>query len=375
MVARFGGDEFAIILPDQTNPATAERIADRIAGSLEMPYQVEGHVAAVTASIGIAFANPGHRSAAGLLRDADVALYRAKRTGKARYAVFDANVDQDARQKVALEVELRRAVAEQEFFLVFQPQIALATGHLAGVEALQRWRHPTRGILSPNAFIPLAEESDMILPIGRWVLAEACCRGQEWRQRHDTATTISVNLSARQFQDPGMVDDVAAALASSGLDPSGLKLELTESTMITEASDVDILARLKALGVQIAIDDFGTGYSSLDYLRRFPIDELKIDRAFVAGLGRDGGDTTIVRAVVGLAHALGLVVVAEGVETSGQLRRLRELGCELGQGFFLGRPLPAADIGPLLSRRSGQPTSREPVVLFAPAPRSEAIGP
>ena len=350
IVARFGGDEFTVLLERVSNPRTAEDVASRIVAALEAPFEVDGHESVVAASIGIALAIPGSTSASDLLRDADVALYRAKKQGAVRWAVFDADMDRDARQRVGLEIELRGAIARDELHLAFQPQVELATGRLVGAEALLRWHHPTQGILLPDAFVPLAEETGLILPIGRWVLEEACRCGRSWHDRYRTAPVVGVNLSARQFQDPGLVEAVSSALLMSGLEPSCLKLEITESAMMADAEERETLDRLKGFGVQIAIDDFGTGYSSLDYLRRFPVDELKIDRAFVAGLGRRGGDTTIVRAVVGLAHALGLTVVAEGIETEAQVRRLRELGCGLGQGHYFHRPLSADGISALLER-------------------------
>lgn len=372
LVARFGGDEFTVMLAGHDDQPSPEAIAIGIAEALDTPFSINGHDAVVTASIGIALAGPGARSASDLLRDADVALYRAKKDGKSRYAVYDADVDRGARQKVTMELDLRRAVSDNEFFLVFQPQITLASGRLAAVEALLRWRHPTRGVISPVSFIPLAEETDLILPMGRWVLHEACVQGRAWADQHEHPLTVSVNLSARQFQSPDLLADVRSALKTSGLDPALLKLEITESAMMVEPEDPKVLLRLKALGVQIAIDDFGTGYASLDYLRRFPLDEIKIDRTFVAGLGRDGGAATIVRAVVGLAHALGLAVVAEGVETGAQVMRLRELGCELGQGYFFHRPVAASDIDSLLERQSPRTGSRDTIQLVNPA-YSEAV--
>lgn len=308
----------------------------------------------MTTSIGVAVAVPGTTSATDLLRDADVALYRAKRRGKDRWTVFSSDTDGVARGRVDQEVRLRQAIARRELRLAYQPQIDLASGRLAGVEALVRWEHPEQGLLPPDAFVPLAEETGLILAIGSWALEEACRQARDWGDGPGPALSVSVNLSARQFQQRELVEEVARTLDLSGLSPSCLKLEITESAMMADADDAaTTLHRLKALGVQIAIDDFGTGYASLDYLRRFPLDQLKIDRAFIAGLGRDDGDTAIVRAVVGLAHALGLDVVVEGVENTIQLERLRGLGCEQGQGFYFGRPVPAESIAGALRRAAG----------------------
>ena len=350
-VARLGGDEFTLLLEGLPDGRAAERTASCIAAALDRPFPIDGHETAVTASIGIAAAGPGQTTPTNLLRDADVALYRAKEQGKARWTVFDQAMGAGMRERIALEVQLRRAVARGELRLAFQPLVELATGRIVGVEALVRWQHPLKGLIQPDAFIPLAEETGLILPIGRWVLEEACRQGRAWQERHQGAPIVSVNLSACQFQQPDLVEDVAQALRASGLERGRLKLEITESAMMADPdAAIATLRRLKDLGVRIAIDDFGTGYSSLGRLRRFPVDLLKVDRAFVAGLGHEAEDAAIVRAVVGLARALGLGVVAEGVETGAQLAWLRELGCELGQGFYFGPPVPAEAIAALLEK-------------------------
>ena len=350
-VARLGGDEFTLLLEGLTDAAEAEAVAAAVAAALEAPVVLDGQPVAVTASIGVALAGPGGAEPAGLLRDADVAMYRAKARGKARVEVFDAAMAAGARERVAFEADLRQAVERGELRLAYQPIVELATGRVVGAEALARWAHPARGVVLPDAFVPLAEETGLIVPLGRWVLAEACRQGRAWQDRFPTPPTVSVNLSPRQFQQPGLVEEVAAALRSTGLAPDRLQLEITEGAVMADADGaVATLRQLRGLGVRLAIDDFGTGYSSLGYLQRFPIDLLKVDRRFVAGLGRDAGDTAIVEAVVGLAHALRLRVVAEGVETVEQAGRLRELGCELGQGYHFGRPAAAEAMAALMAK-------------------------
>ena len=269
-------------------------------------------------------------------------MYRAKSEGKGRSEHFDANVYAARAQRRVLESRLERAVHEKEFVLLYQPIVELASGRLVGLEALLRWRHPERGLLLPDDVIPLAEETGLIIPIGRWVIQEACRQARRWRGTDGNGPWISVNLSARQFMEASLVSDVQEALVAGGLDAAGLVLEITESSLMQDSeATIERLARLKALGVRLAVDDFGTGYSSLEYLRRFPVDILKIDRSFVTGV--DGGvkESTLCRAIVALAQSLGLQTLAEGIETTGQRGALRTLGCELGQGFLFARPLTA----------------------------------
>jgi EAL domain-containing protein (putative c-di-GMP-specific phosphodiesterase class I) len=251
-----------------------------------------------------------------------------------------------ALERLELEADLRGAMERSEFAVYYQPKIALATGRVEGMEALVRWQHPRRGLVSPAAFIPLAEETGLIRPLGQWVLEEACRQTKRWHeQRPDLMLVTSVNLSARQFQQPTLVDDVAAALRQSGVDPGCIQLEITESVAMEDAeAAVTTLQQLKALGIQLAIDDFGTGYSSLAYLKRFPVDELKIDRAFVSGLGRDSEDASIVNAVASLGHALNLSIVAEGIETIEEARQVHALGCEVGQGYYFAKPMARAEV-------------------------------
>jgi diguanylate cyclase (GGDEF)-like protein/PAS domain S-box-containing protein len=343
-VARLGGDEFTILLEDVATVADAAHVAERIMAAMQGPFQLAGQEICVSASIGIALSGGHATTPEDLLRDADAALYRSKNRGKARYEVFDASMQAHALERLQLENDLRHAIERGDLRVYYQPIVSLGSGHVVGAEALLRWQHPEHGFVPPGQFIPLAEESSLILPLSRWVLAEACRQAAAWQRRYPDAPpiTVGVNLSVRQFQHPALVDEVAAVLRETGLDPHCLSLEITESMMMETAEGTSvILRRLKELGVKLAIDDFGTGYSSLGYLKRFPVDMLKIDRTFVAGLGRDPEDSAIVHAVIRLAHTLGLEVTAEGIETADQADNLRATGCELGQGYLFARPLPA----------------------------------
>jgi EAL domain-containing protein (putative c-di-GMP-specific phosphodiesterase class I) len=327
--------------------SVAQDILDAIVG----PLTTVDQDVYLTASIGIAELRAVHQSPADLLRDADVALFLAKQRGKSRYEVFDASASDFTPERVGLETDLRRAIDRHEFSLMFQPVVALRTGRIEGFEALIRWNHPLRGIVSPVKFVPLAEETGLIVPIGRWVLMEACRQGRLWQDKYRlSAPSISVNLSAKQFHRADLIADVARALNETGLAPQALRLEITESVIMDDAeSAIEMLRQLKALGVELAIDDFGTGYSSLSYLRRFPVDLLKIDRSFISGLGRSDEDTTITQAMIGLGHALSMIVVAEGIETIGQLVHLCSLNCELGQGNHFSEPVVARDAEALLT--------------------------
>ncbi len=357
-IARLGGDEFVVLLEDVHGRGEATEAATRIAEALREPFLLGAHEEAfVSVSIGVALASGGEdrtgSSPDDLLRRADVAMYEAKRKGKAHHAVFDLGMDARALERLRLGADLRRAVERGEFRVRYQPEVELSTGRIVGFEALVRWEHPKQGLVSPARFIPVAEETGLIVPIGRWILEEACRRAKEWREGRPNGPPLamSVNLSARQFAHPDLARDVARALGESGLDPGCLILEITESVLMEDApSTIDTLGELKALGVGIAVDDFGTGYSSLAYLRRFPVDYLKVDRSFVADLGEAPDDTVLVSGIVDLAHALGLSVVAEGVETEGQLGMLRGMGCELAQGFHFARPMPGEEAGVLLEK-------------------------
>jgi diguanylate cyclase (GGDEF)-like protein/PAS domain S-box-containing protein len=351
-IARVGGDEFTILLEDLTSAGDAILIAERVMEALREPIRLDGQEVFVTASIGIALGDAAQSATGqGLLRDADVAMYRAKANGRAGYEVFRASMRESGKGRLKTEADLRRALARDELRLHYQPQVELATGRIVGFEALVRWEHPERGLLAPAAFVPIAEESGLVLPLGRWVLETACRQASEWCADPEIRRGIvmAVNLSPRQFRHPHLVDDLAQVLTRTRLDPDALEIEITEGTAMGDAdATVRTLERLKTLGVRLAIDDFGTGYSSLSYLRRFPIDVLKVDRSFVAGLPGNGGDAAIIRSVVSLARALGLKAVAEGVETPAQLEELRALGCDQGQGYLFGKPVPAEEAERLL---------------------------
>ena len=351
-VARLGGDEFTVLLEDVTGMAQALAVGSRIIGHLQVPILLEGHEVSITASIGIALSTSSLDQPDDLLRDADIALYEAKEKGKARCAVFDVSMNSRAWKRLELEIELRRAIDQREFTLHYQPVVDLQSGEVRELEALVRWEHPERGLVPPKDFIPLAEETGLIVPIGQWVLAEACRQMRTWQdeQHEGIPQTVSVNLSARQLKEPTLVYDLRAILDNSGLDASHVKLEITESVALenTEAT-IATLLELKSLGVQLALDDFGTGYSSLVYLKRYPVDTLKLDRNFISGLGGNSEDTAIVQAVIAFAKTLNLSVTAEGVETAEQLAELQRLGCDRAQGYYFARPMPAESVGNMLA--------------------------
>ncbi|QIN79146.1 PAS domain S-box protein [Rubrobacter marinus] len=354
-LARLGGDEFAVLLEDVRGSDEATGAAGRIAEALRDPFTLGEHEVFVSASIGIALGGGDPRPGLpdDLLRQADMAMYEAKKKGKANHEVFEPRMDAPALGRLRMGTDLRRAVERGEFRVHYQPEVSLETGEVVGFEALVRWEHPEHGLVAPARFIPVAEETGLIVPMGRWVLEEACRQARAWQDlRPDGPPRVmSVNLSARQFEHPDLARDVARALRESGLEPGRLVLEITESVVMNDArSTVGTLGELKALGVRLAIDDFGTGYSSLSYLRRFPVDYLKVDRSFVDGIGEDPGDAVLVSGIVDLAHALGLNVVAEGVETQEQLALLRGMGCDLAQGYHFARPLPSEEASTLLAR-------------------------
>jgi diguanylate cyclase (GGDEF)-like protein len=356
LVARLGGDEFTVLIDHVADVADVEGLARRINDHLREPVHLGGHDLVITSSIGIAIGSSVDRLPHELLRDADVALYEAKRQGKARFALFDPQMHARAEARLELEGSLRHAVERGELRLAYQPIVDLATGRILEVEALARWDHPRRGPIPPNEFIPLAEETGLIVPIGTYVLREACRQAERWRTAGPDGGPLhmSINLSARQFARPSLPGLVADVLAETGADPASICFEITESALMEDVESTTAALRdLKALGVGLAIDDFGTGYASLTYLKRFPVDKVKVDRAFVDGLLGDEEDAAIVAAVVNLAHSLDLRAVAEGVETAEQAARLRELGCDLGQGFYFGVPHPAEDLAGHLRRHAG----------------------
>ena len=360
--ARIGGDEFTVLIEEIVDEDTAIEIVSRIEAALAEPVSLDGHELSITASIGIAVGGRAAESSESLLRKADLAMYRAKANGKARHETFEPSMESCAMERIALETDLRHALGHGEFRVVYQPIVSLDNGRLVGVEALVRWDHPTRGLVMPADFIPFAEESGLIVPIGLAVLQDACRHGAAWN--HDAPHSpigVSVNLSARQFQYAGLVDDIGSALRDSGLNPALLTLEITESDVMRDPLvAADRLREIKLIGVKIAVDDFGTGYSSLAYLKNFPVDSLKIDRTFISGVGVDKDDSAIVRSVVALGHALDLSVTGEGIETPEQRAYLQDLGCDLGQGYLFDRPLPAAAIEAAIAThgRSSSPISR-----------------
>ncbi len=340
-VGRLGGDEFVVLVESETRRVSLDVLADRLIRVLRQPVKV-GEAAktmSFTASIGVAvgqYATPDE-----LLRDADLALYAAKAAGKDRYAVFDASMDRDLEARVDSELDLSAALWGEQFFLLYQPIFNLGSQTVVGAEALLRWQHPERGVVLPDDFIPLAEEIGLIVPIGRWVLDHACRQAAAWKAE-GRELGISVNVSAYQLSQVEFASDVRRALEESGIEPSSLTLEVTETTIMRDvAAACERLAEVKALGVRIAIDDFGTGYASLSHLQRLPVDILKVDRTFVAALSDGGQSRELLEAILGVAQALSLTVIAEGIETRSQMSTIQEMGCELAQGFLIGRPSPA----------------------------------
>jgi diguanylate cyclase (GGDEF)-like protein len=354
-VARLGGDEFAVLLEDIRDDEQPLRAAERVADALRAPLRLAARLVQIRSSIGIVIDAGQAASADELLRNADVAMYRAKANGRGRFAVFEPAMHAVQLGKLELEGELRVAIERGEFGLRFQPIVHLAAGRLAALEALLRWDHPDRGTISPLDFVPLAEETGQIVPIGAWVLREACRQLGHWRRdgQVEDDVRISVNLSTRQLQDDAFLGEVEAALVEADLDPDALILEITESVMLVDDSAaVGVLQALRRHGVHVALDDFGTGYSSLGYLKSLPADGIKIDRSFIDGLAAEREKTAIVEAAITFAHALDLSVTAEGIETDGQLAQLVALGCDLGQGYRFSGPLPATDLEAILRDRT-----------------------
>lgn len=344
VVARMGGDEFTILLNDMKSISESTRVANRVHNSLGLPFHLNGRDVSTTTSIGIALSNPEYKETEEVLRDADTAMYRAKALGRGRTEIFNPSMHESVVAQLKLERDLKLAVERDEFCLHYQPIMSLENNRLTGFEALIRWQHPERGLVPPNDFIPTAEETGLVLPIGNWVLYEACRQLRQWQHgwRGTPPLTINVNLSAKQFSQVELVQQIESVLERTGLDAHNLKLEITETALMEKAElATAMLGQLKVLGVKLHIDDFGTGFSSLSYLHRFPVDELKIDRLFVSRMGADDESSEIVKTIVQLAHNLGMEVTAEGVETVEQLAQLRALFCEYGQGYYFSRPVVA----------------------------------
>ncbi|HKP51684.1 MAG TPA: EAL domain-containing protein [Chloroflexia bacterium] len=368
-VARLGGDEFTVLLEDIPDLNTAVITAERIAEQLQLPFNLEGHEVFVTTSLGIAISASGSREPEDLLRNADVAMYEAKNKGKSRYAVFDTAMNTRAWQRLEMEIQLRRALERGDFLIHYQPVVRLDTGQIVEVEALARWDHKSGRLFTPNEFIPVAEEIGLIVPLGQWMLREACKQVYAWHLAHPSSQPLllSVNVSARQLKDPRLVQDITRVLNEIGFDPTLLKLEITESVALDDTdTTLATLEELRKLGIRLAIDDFGTGYSALSYLKRYQVDTLKIDRSFIDGLGRNLEDTAIVRAVVAFAKTLSLNVTAEGIETTEQLSFLQELGCEFGQGYYFSKPLPSYELEEMLTASNlymPVPVAADPVAV------------
>jgi diguanylate cyclase (GGDEF)-like protein/PAS domain S-box-containing protein len=354
VLARFGGDEFAVLLEDTAGTSEAIRVAQRIAEDLREPFTVDDFQVSVNTSIGISLGTAqANDNPEGMLREADSAMYRAKEQGPGRYAVFDPAMQARAQERLELEAELRRALEREEFVLYYQPEVSLHDGKMVGFEALLRWQHPQRGLLRPAAFMPVAEETDLIVPIGGWVLEEACAQAKRWEEERPLASpmTMEINLSSKQLRRQGLVRTVEEALMRADLEAHTLALDMTETVLIRVSEDnTQALDALKELGVRLGLDDFGTGYSSLSYLKRFPVDRVKVDKSFVKGLGENATDTALVRMIIDLCHTLGVEIVAEGIETSEQSALLRDMGCDLGQGYYFARPLRGGELAKRLPK-------------------------
>ncbi len=342
-IARLGGDEFTILLEDIKDISDAVHIADRIQAQLKRHFDLGGQEVFTTASIGIALSARNYEQPEALLRDADIAMYRAKALGKARFEVFNLDMHTRAVAMLQLETDLRLAIEREEFQVHYQPIVSLKTGTITGFEALVRWQHPERDLIAPAEFIPLAEETGLIVPLGYWVLREACHQIKLWQTQYPSSSplTVSVNISGKQFSEPDLIPQIRQILQNTKLNPQSLRLEITESVLMENTDVVSILLQLKAMNIQLYMDDFGTGYSSLSYLHRFPIDTLKIDRSFISTMDIDSKNSKIVQTIIMLAHNLDMDVIAEGIETEEQQAKLKNLECAYGQGYFFSPPLAA----------------------------------
>ncbi len=369
-VARLGGDEFAVVQTGLEGMGGATRLAGRIVEAMAAPFDLQGHQVVIGASVGVSAAPSDGEDADELLKKADMALYRAKADGRGAFHFFERAMDEQLQARRALELDLRRALAAGEFELFYQPLYHLGDERVTGCEALLRWRHPERGMVSPADFIPLAEEIGLIVQLGEWVLRAACAEAARWPDH----VRLAVNLSPAQFRDRGLVRTVVSGLAASGLPAQRLELEITESVLLQDShANMTMLHDLKALGVRISMDDFGTGYSSLSYLRSFPFDKIKIDQTFVRDILEDSDAMAIIKAVLDLGASMGIVTTAEGVETLEQLNALRGQGCAEIQGYFISRPAPAAEIARLLGVEQRETAPAAYPTRFSAAPRSSTI--
>ncbi|MBI1395325.1 MAG: EAL domain-containing protein [Betaproteobacteria bacterium] len=355
-VAHIAGNGFAVLVSAMRDPDNAERIARAILKAFSVPFQIENHQLFVSASVGVSLFPVDAQDADALLKHAEMAMYQAKNRGRNTHEFFSQEFNARAGERLLLETELRRAIERNELVVHYQPKVSVVTGRVLGAEALIRWNHPQRGMVSPAQFIPIAEETGLIVEIGRWVLGQACRQLRRWQDAGLPPVTLSVNVSPAQFSRSAILKDLKQLLASTRVDPKHLVLEVTEGLVMADIDEaVTLLKAIRSMGVRLSIDDFGTGYSSLAYLRRLPIDEIKIDRSFVKGLPEEKDSLAIVRAVTAMGHALGLKVVAEGVETHPQLEVLRAAKCDEFQGYYCSRPVPAQDFAPLLDRRGARP--------------------
>jgi diguanylate cyclase (GGDEF)-like protein len=351
-IARMGGDEFVVVQAPIADPAESTSLAQRIIALMSEPFDLDGHQAVIGASVGIAVGPSDGLKPDELLRNADLALYRAKGDGRGTFRFFETAMDLQMQTRRIMERDLRKALSSGQFELYYQPVVNLASGDISGFEALIRWNHPEQGVIPPASFIPLAEETGLIVPVGEWVIRQACATAAQW----PGDLSIAVNISAAQFRNPGLLQVIVGALATSGLDPTRLEIEITETVLLqNRETTLAVLRQLRELGIRIAMDDFGTGYSSLTYLQCFPFDKIKIDRSFVKDITENTGSLNIVRAVAALAKGMGMTATAEGVETSEQLDRITSEGCTEMQGFLFSRPVPASEIERLfLSRHEAQ---------------------
>jgi EAL domain-containing protein (putative c-di-GMP-specific phosphodiesterase class I) len=342
-----------VLLERVEDPSEAIRVARRIAEALREPFAVSDYRVSVNTSIGIALSGANTDDPEGMLREADTAMYWAKEQGPGHYEVFDPAMQARAQERLELEAELRRAVEQEEFVLHYQPIVFLGDGGMVGFEALLRWRHPKKGLRPPSAFLPLAEETDQIVPIDGWVLQEVCRQAKRWEGDHpsDAPTKMNVNLSPRQLKGGGLARTIEETLTRVALEVHALGLDITEGFLLKASEDeAGTLDDLKELGIRLDLDDFGTGYSSLSYLKDFPVDGVKLDKSFVEGLGGDAAGTALVRKVIEMCHTLGLEVLAVGIETPEQAALLKEMGCDFGQGYYFGRPLPSEEFAELLPK-------------------------